>query len=185
MAKVPFSKLDIKLNNMSNKVAFLNSKNEEIIFDVKYYLPVQEKLELISRIINYSIDENNFYNPIRIQIYTVLEIIYAYTNLNFTEKQKEDPFKLYDLLISSGIFKTVIDSINEDDWIEIKETVMQTIENIYKYKNSAMGILENLSTDYSNLNFDLEQIQEKLSNPENLHLLKEIVPLMNVNTLTD
>ena len=29
--------------------------------------------------------------------------MYAYTNINFTEKQKEDPTKLYDMLISSGL----------------------------------------------------------------------------------
>jgi hypothetical protein len=33
-----------------------------------------------------------------------LEIIYNYTNLSFTEKMKEDPFKLYDILINNNLY---------------------------------------------------------------------------------
>ena len=175
MAKIPFSKLEIKLNTDINKVSFLNSKGDNIEFEVKYYLPVYEKMEMITRIINQSIDENGFYNPIRIQIFTVLEIVYTYTNLNFTSKQKEDSFKLYDLLVSSGIFKKVIENMYEDDWIEIQETIITTIDNIYKYKNSAMGILESIAVDYGNLDFDARNIQQSLADPNNLALLRDIL----------
>ena len=37
-------------------------------------------------------------------MYMTLEIVYYYTNINFTEKQKSDPAKLYDLLAGSGFF---------------------------------------------------------------------------------
>lgn len=175
MAKVPFSKLEVKLNNNICKPFYCNTKGEEIQYEVKCYLPVQEKLEMISNIINQSIDDNGFFNPIRVQIFTTLEVVYAYTNLSFTTKQKEDPFKLYDLLVSSGIFKNVIAGIYEDDWKEIQESIMTTIENIYKYKNSAMGILTAISEDYDALNTDATNIQAILADPENLSLLKSVI----------
>jgi hypothetical protein len=118
----------------------------------------------------------------RVKLYLVLEVVYTYTNLTFTDKMKEDPFKLYDILISTGIFTNVINSIRASDWQEIQEGVWDTIENVYQYKNSVMGIVENLTTDYSSLNFDLEEIQKNISNPENLTLLKEIVNISGLKS---
>ena len=175
MAKVPFSKLEAKPNGCSCSPFYYNTKGEEVHYEVKYYLPVQEKMEMISNIINQSIDDNGFYNPMRVKIFTVLEVTYAYTNLSFTEKQKENPFKLYDLLVGNGIFKEIIGCIYEDDWKEIQETIIKTIDNIYKYKNSALGIMETISTDYSNLDFDASEIQSKLADPENMAFLKDVL----------
>ena len=101
MAKVPFSKLQAKVNGGATRQFYYNLAGEEIYYEVKHYLPVQEKLDLVSRIINNSVDDNGFYNPMRVKLYMVLEITYAYTNLSFTEKMKEHPFKLYDILVST------------------------------------------------------------------------------------
>lgn len=175
MAKVPFSRLQAKVNNEIIKLSYSNSSGENIYYEVKYYLPFAEKLELISNIINNSVDDNGFYNPMRVKLYMVLEIIYSYTNLNFTEKMKEDPFKLYDILTSSGIFTEVINVICKDDWEEIQENTWKTIENIYAYKNSIMGILEAVKEDYQEVNFDANEIHKNISDPENLELLKQIL----------
>ena len=175
MSKIPFSKLQTSVNNEIVSLSHYNKNGEEIIYEVKYYLPIKEKMELISNILNESIDDNGFYNPIRVKVFTTLEIIYAYTNLTFTAKQKEDPLKLYDLLISTKIFENVINSICKEDWIEIQETVKTTIDNIYNYKNSIVGIIENVMADYNGLNLDATEIQKKIADPENLELLKSIL----------
>ena len=175
MAKVPFSKLKAKVDNEVTKISYCNLAGEEIYYEVKHYLPFVEKIDLVSRIINNSIDDNGFYNPMRVKLYMTLEVIYAYTNLSFTEKMKEDPFKLYDILISTNIFNTVLKAISENDWEEIQESVWDTIENIYNYKNSVMGVLESVKADYSAVNVDMSELQENLSNAENLQLLRDII----------
>ena len=175
MAKVPFSKLQAKVNNDVVKVTHLNTAGEEIVYEVRQYLPLNEKLELISRIINQSIDDNGFYNPMRVKMNMVLEIVFAYTNLSFTEKMKEDSFKLYDILISTGIFEDVLKAISQNDWDEIQNGTWDTIENIYNYKNSAMGILENISNDYGNVSMDSDEIYQKLADPENMELLRGVL----------
>ena len=88
---------------------------------------------------------------------------------------KEDPFKLYDLVVSTGLFHDIITAIEDHEYATIREDVYSTIENIYKYRNSVMGILDTLKSDYSNLNFDATTIQEKLADPENMELLKGIL----------
>lgn len=170
MAKVPFSKLGLKVDNAVNTVTV-----GEQTFEVMRYLPFKNKIELVSRIINQSIDENNFYNPMRVKLYTVLEVSEAYTNISFTAKQKEDPFKLYDLLNSTGLFDKIIAEIDPKDWHEIQAYTNEVINNIYNYRNSAMGILDVVSSDYSNLNLDAKNIQEALGDPENLTLLKDVL----------
>lgn len=177
MAKVPFSKLQVSIDSCVAKNCYCDKSGNEICYEVKHYLPFKEKLEMITKIVNQSVDDNGFYNPMRVKLYTVLEVVYAYTNLSFTEKQKEDPFKLYDLLVSTGIFMDVLKEIAEHDWADIQDSIKTTIDNIYNYRNSVMGILEAVSADYSDLNLDADVLADKVLNPESLATLKELLPL--------
>ena len=175
MAKVPFSKLQASVNNEVVQLYYTNKTGDSISYEVKRYLPIKDKLELVSNIINQSLDTNGFYNPMRVRLYTVLEVVYAYTNLTFTSKQKEDPFKLYDLLVSSGLYDTITSHICNEDLEELEGSTWETIKSIYSYRNSVMGILENISADYSNLNLDATEIQSKLADPNNMALLKDVL----------
>lgn len=170
MAKVSLTKLGLKINQDIKTIEF----NEQTI-EVKQYLPVNDKLELISNVINASHDENNFANPVKVSVFTTLEIMYSYTNINFTDKQKEDPTKLYDMLISSGLVAVVINAIPEAEYHEVLCGVSDSIDAVYTYQNSIMGILDNISTDYSNLNLDASEIHKNLADPNNMALLKQIL----------
>ena len=170
MAKVSLTKLGLKVNQDVKNIEF----NEQII-EVKQYLPINEKLELISSVINSAADENNFSNPIKENVFLTLEILYHYTNINFTDKQKEDPVKLYDLVVSSGLVNKVTDLIPEEELDEVINGVAQSVKAIYTYKNSALGILESISQDYSALNLDATEIQQKLADPDNMALLKQVL----------
>ena len=170
MAKVSLTKLGLKVNQNVKNIEF----NEQII-EVKQYLPINEKLELISSVINSAADENNFSNPVKENVFLTLEILYHYTNINFTDKQKEDPVKLYDLVVSSGLVNKVTDLIPEEELDEVINGVAQSVKAIYTYRNSALGILESISQDYSNLDLDATEIQEKLADPENMAFLKQVL----------
>lgn len=170
MPKIGFTKLGLKPNNEIQYIEF----NEQTI-EVKQYLPVEEKLELITKVLELSHDSNNFSNPVKVSVYTTLEIIEKYTNVNFTEKQKENPTKLYDLLVGNGFAAAVIKAIPEPEYDEILTGIKQTIKSVYKYQNSVLGILDTISQDYSNLNLDATEIHKQLADPENMALLKNIM----------
>lgn len=170
MAKVAFTKLGLKVNQEKLVVKF----NEQEI-EVEQYLPINEKLELISRVLNFASDENNFANPIKLDIYLTLEILFAYTNINFTDKQKEDTTKLYDLVTSSGLVETVFSVLPQEEYDALAYGLKTSAEAIYTYRNSIMGILDIIGSDYSNLNLDAEEIQKKIGDPDNLALLKNIM----------
>lgn len=170
MAKVSFTKLGLKPNNEIQYIEF----NEQTI-EVKQYLPVEEKLELITNVLELSHDSNNFSNPIKVQVYTALEMIDKYTNISFTEKQKENPTKLYDLLNGNGLLEKIIEVIPQIEYDELIHGIYDTIDAVYGYQNSVMGILDNISKDYSNLSLDAASIHKDLADPENLALLKNIM----------
>ena len=170
MAKVAYSKLGAKIDGNVKTVYFFDTS-----FEVKEYLPIQEKLEIVANVVNQSQDENNFVNPAKVQLYFVLEVMYHYTNLSFTEKQKEDVTKLYDQIVSSGVWDLVWDALSYWDRDSLVCYVQQTTSNIYDYRNSIYGILDAIGTDYSNLDLDATAIQEKLADKENLGLLRDVM----------
>lgn len=171
MAKVAFTKLGLNKDTTINILEWNGQKIE-----VKNYLPMSEKLELVSTIINNSIDDNGYYNPMRVHVNLIIETIFAYTNISITEKQKEDVLKLYDLFVSTGLSGEIIGkTISPYEYNYIKQWVNETINSIYNYKNSVMGILDTISTDYSDLNLDATEIYEKLSDKENLGLVRDVL----------
>ena len=170
MAKVAFSKLGFKpVNEIANIVV------NDLAIEVKQYLPVNTKLELLGNVINNSVDDNGYYNEGRIRVFFVLEVVATYTNLTFTEKQQEDSCKLYDLIVGNGLWAKVWNNIPEAERDFLEDCLYKSIKSIYDYKNSILGILDVVSKDYNNMNLDASNIQEALTNPESLDLLRDVL----------
>lgn len=170
MAKVTFTKLALK-----KKEEVKNIKINDIDIEIKQYLPVNDKLNLIARVINEAHDQNNFPNPIKIEVIGAIEIIMAYTNITFTDKQKEDISKLYDILDSNGIINQIVSVIPEDEYHFLIDGINDTIDAVYTYQNSVLGILDTVSQDYNNLNLDATEIQKKLADKDNLSLVRDVL----------
>lgn len=171
MAKVPYSKLGCKVNSDVQVINF----NEQNI-EVKQYLPIQEKLLLIGRVIDIAHEEDfNYSNPVKRNVYATIEIISAYTNLTFTEKQREDVPKLYDSIHSTGLDKAIFQAIPVEELVAVKEGIETSVESIYQYQHSLLGILEMAKQDFSNVDQEAESVQKKIQDPNTLGLLKEIL----------
>lgn len=170
MPKVTFTKLQLKKKETHNEFTY----NDQTI-EVKEYLPINEKLTLISNVINAAQDSMQYANPVKVEIFTSLEILYNYTNIGFTEKQKEDPAKLYDLLEGNGIINKVISLIPEEEYKFLINSIDECVKAVYAYVNSTRGIMESIVNDYENTNLDATEIESKIKNPENLELLRNIL----------
>ena len=159
MAKLAFSKLGLKNNNQVVNINY----NEQII-EVKQYISVNDKLKLISDIINNTVDEHSFCNPVKVKVYLLIGIVENYTNISFTEKQKEDIVKLYDLIQSNGLFDEILTAIPDEELNDLLNSTWDSVDAIYTYRNSVMGILDNVSTDYDNVNVDVNKTIEQIKN---------------------
>jgi hypothetical protein len=170
MAKINFNKLNLKVKEDIETLIF----NEQEI-EVKKYLPIGEKMEMIGDIINRCSEEEKFYNVGKLEVFFTIEAIVHYTNIKFTDKQREDVYKLYDLLVSSELKNKVFKLIPEEELEFIRYVINKTIKSVYKYTNSIYGLLDNISSDYSGLNLDVAELWKNLSERENVEFLEEVI----------
>lgn len=172
MAKVSFSKLGLTKNTEIQSFEY----NGQIV-EVKQYLPINDKATLVAQILNYTLNngENRFPNPLQVEVFTMLGVIEKYTNITFTEKQKEDPAKLFDLINGSGLWSTIIEHLDKVDYGMLLQYIKKSIESYYQYHNSIFGILDSINKDYSDLSLDATEIQKALGDPENMSLLRDVL----------
>lgn len=172
MAKVSFSKLGLTKNNDIKTIEY----NGQTI-EVKQYLSINDKAILASNVLNYALGDGTtrFINPLQVEVYTVILVIQAYTNINFTEKQKEDPAKLYDLITGSGLWELIFNELNQQDYGKLLLYIDKSIKSFYDYYNSVYGILDNINKQYESMNLDATELHDKLADPESMKLLKDVL----------
>ena len=124
MAKVSFGTLKLKKQETTTTIKIADKDIE-----VLNYLPIEDKLDLIQITLQKSQVEDGSFDPILIEAYFNLNIVYLYTNINFTEKQREDEMKLYNLLEGNGLLDEIIAVIPADEYNALVEYLNDTIEN--------------------------------------------------------
>lgn len=152
-------------------------ENEEITYDgqtfnVRSWIPMEDKLALIGNIINASIDDNTFYNPARLHIFYVMNMVKEYTDIDFKEM---NIMYAYDILDVSGLWDIIEKYINENEISFIKRNIKETITNIYAYKNSVLGMVDAMNQKSEDLQVNGEALQKVIGDPENLTLVKQIL----------
>ena len=171
MAKISLTKL-----NKIKSLEPVDIKIGEETISVIQYLPLEKKLTVMQNIIEQAgNNEEGFYNIVKLIVFYTIEMLRAYTNISFTEKQLEDPQKLYDIIVLNKIWDTIKQSIPEDEVNYIWENTCALAREITDYNHSALGILNLLSNDYDNLSLDTTDMANKLSNVDNLKMLREIL----------
>lgn len=171
MVKVSLTKLN-KIKSLDP----IDIKIGEETISVVQYLPLEKKLTIMQNIIEQAgNNEEGFYNIVKLTVFYTIEMLRAYTNISFTEKQLEDPQKLYDIIVLNNIWETVKDSIPEKERDYIWDNTCALAREITEYNHSALGILKLMSDDYENLNFDVQEITEKLSDRTNLDLVRNLL----------
>lgn len=171
MAKIAFSKLN-KIKSLP--VREISIDDQKIL--VEQYLPLEEKVNLITSVIEQSGNgEEGFFNIVKLEAYYIIEMIRHYTNISFTEKQLEDTTKLYDAIRLNDVWAAVADAIPEVEREYIWNNILALAREITTYNNSVLGILKTISNDRDALNFNVEDIMNKLNDPEALALLKGMV----------
>lgn len=143
---------------------------------IKTWLPTHDLLQLISRIVNRSVDEHDYCNPCRVKIVSEVEMVLACSNVEVPDYENADVCEIYDYLYANEIIDAVTVATKETGlWWMVMDSVNEVVDSVYKYSNSARGIIRGITSDLENVQFDAEAIQEKLGNPENLALLKDIL----------
>ena len=171
MAKVGLTKL-----NKIKSLEPIDIKIGEETISVVQYLPIEKKIAIMQNIIEQAgNNEEGFYNIVKLSVFYTIEMLRAYTNISFTEKQLEEPQKLYDIIVLNNIWNEVKKAIPQSELTDMWENTCALAREITEYNHSALGILNLLSNDYDNLSLDTTDMANKLSNVDNLKMLREIL----------
>ena len=138
---ISYANMKLKVDNSTYQF-----KWNDYTIDILNYLPIENKYDLIMITLQKSL-ENGYYNPIKLDKYFHLHLIYMYTNISFTEKQKEDSDKLYNCLKSNGLLDAFINEFNENEYNELYSLLNDTKEAILRQKLSVSGLLESVISD--------------------------------------
>ena len=144
MAKTTFASLKLKVNDKVNEFDFEGHKIE-----VKQYLPIADKIDLVQIALQRA-EEDGIYNEALLDMYFNLNIIYLYTNISFTDKQKEDEFKLYDLLQCNGLITQIIANMQVDEYKSLLDYMERIRKDRLKYKQTAAAVLQSFIQDLPN-----------------------------------
>ena len=148
--------------------------NEQEI-EVVQYMPIQDKLAMIERILNFTIDNTGFLNPVRLEVFTVLEIISTYTNINITDKMMENAPKTYDSLMINGVIDAIIEAIPEDEYNAVFDAIEDCAEHAVNYLNSFVGMMKTVTEDYDTTKMNADEIVNSLNDPDKIGLVKDVL----------
>jgi hypothetical protein len=156
---ITFTDLSLKLDDT---VKIVNINNQDV--EIKQYLPVEDKYDLIDTVLQNSY-ENGHYNPLKVDTFFHLYLVYLYSNIQFTDAQKEEPAKLFDLLYSSQTLDIILSGMNEKEYSLLVQMLEKEIELSTNFNNTLGATIKNL---VDNLPINAEKAKEIVDkfNPE-------------------
>ena len=139
--KPTFNTLGMKVNKDTEIVKF-NDKEIKVI----QYLPISDKIDLIQTALQKA-EENGVYNDMLLEVYFNVNIIYLYTDILFTEKQKEDELAIYDAFQSSGLLNEILAAMDEKEYNSLVSFLAAMKQDNLTYGNSAAAVIRQIVQD--------------------------------------
>ena len=124
----------------SKEVRIFKWNNKDI--EIVKYLPIDAKYDIVMITLQEAYEEG-IYNPVKLDKFFHLNLVFMYSNLVFTDEDRQDTDKLYDELKSSGFMDKFLQNINEEDYTEM----LEDIDTIIKAKSGFSGIVKKLVDD--------------------------------------
>lgn len=130
-----FDELNLK---RANKEVILNINNQKI--NVKQYLPISNKIDLVQIALQQSL-EDGVYNEGLLTAYFNTYIVMFYTDLEFTDEQKQNILEIYDILESNDIISKVNNAIPKVEFDDLVDLLSSQQKNNMEFKQSAAYLI--------------------------------------------
>ena len=135
---------DLNLH-INNDTYFIEVQGKKI--NIKKYLPINDKKDLVEITLQKAEQADGTYNEILIDMYFNLHLVYLYTDIVFTDEDREDEMKLYDELESSGLLERILDKIPDEEYNTLMDYLKAMRKEISSYKHSAAAMVQKLIVD--------------------------------------
>ena len=169
MAKVSFGTLKLKKQETTTTIKIADKDIE-----VLNYLPIEDKYDLIQATLQQSVEGIGF-NEILIEMNFYLNVVFLYSNISFTETQKEDRYKLYDILESNGVINEVVNAIPVQEFKSLMDSFDLEKKRVCRENRSSAGILNNIISKLPNKAQETADILKNI----NFEDMKDVVNFAN------
>lgn len=144
---------------------------------VNQYISIEDKNSIIQLALQNS-EEDTTYNECKLKMYFELYIVYMYSDIDFTQEEKDDAVQTYDILASNGIIQAIIAAIPQTEYIELYNMFEVTKKNKMKYKNSIAAAIYRFVNDLPINAEAAKEIIEKF-NPEDFQQVIDFAKAAN------
>jgi hypothetical protein len=139
---------------------------------VKQYLPAEDK-NAILEITMQEADKGTILNTYNLDSLFHLYLVLKYTDINFSNEDKEDMLALFDILESNGIIDAVVAAIPVEEYTTLRDNLLDMVEHYLTYRNSARALVEQFSLFAPNI---AEQLKD-ISQNTDIDKLQQIIKL--------
>ena len=139
---IKFSDLNIKTNNIDSNTFDFNGKT----IHVAKHVPVKDVYDLIMITLQKSREEG-VYNTLKMDIFFHLNLIYIYSDIEFTDEDRLDEFDLHDKLTQGGFMDKFLEAFDDNEYNYLKEQIEAMSTLLTTYHNTAAALVASLIQD--------------------------------------
>lgn len=150
--------------NLTNKNVIKTFKWGDKDIEILGYLPVEDTYDVVMITLQKSF-ENGYYNPIKMDMFFHLNLIYAYTNIVFSDEDRADEAGLFDKLVSSGFMEEFLKNFDEKIYSDLADHIETIAQADIEYRKSFSSVVSKF----------IEEL------PANAEKMKEIVDTFDPN----
>lgn len=144
--------------NLTNKNVIKTFKWGDKDVEILGYLPVEDRYDIVMITLQKSF-ENGYYNPIKTDMFFHLNLIYAYTNIIFSDEDRANESELFDKLVSSGFMDEFLKNFDEKIYQEMAIDMETIAKADIEYRKSFSSVISKFIEEF----------------PANAEKMKEIV----------
>jgi len=138
--------LNYKDLNLTNKNVIKTFKWGDKDVEIVDYLPVEDKYDIVMITLQKSF-ENGYYNPIKLDMFFHLNLVYAYTNIVFSDEDREDEAELFDKLVGSGFMEEFLKNFDDKVYEEMAQDIDTIAQADVEYRKSFSSIVAKFIED--------------------------------------
>jgi len=141
--------------------------NSGVDLDVRTYLPIDDKADLISWAIEMALDDKTgCISPIRFEVCFAVAVVKWYADIEIDDNITLSA--IYDTFEFNEVINQVMGAIPIAEIDFLRDLAKDTAEDIVRYNNSFAGTMSLVSGDASNLDAQLSNIFGQIKNSEGL-----------------
>lgn len=139
MASLNFA--EIKLKDVTPQAKTITYNNQKI--EVKQWLPIMDRYNLIMVTLQQS-KENGVYNPVKLDMYFSLNLIYKFSNIIFSAEEHLNADDTFDKLNTSGLMDAVLNAIPAEAKELLYDNLMEMKTKLEQANLTIGGVIQSL-----------------------------------------